>query len=72
MNKIIEWYSKKVMKENVPESRVALFAPIIRAYTSPCRNCKNCIYDCSSIYNYRTTVDLTNYSLPGELHFDCG
>ncbi len=72
MNKIIAWYSKKVTVNNAPENRVALFAPIIRAYISPCKNCKYCIYDCSSIYNNRATVDLTNYSLYGGLLFDCG
>lgn len=31
------------------ENRVASFAPIIRAYLSHCRNCKNCRYDCRKI-----------------------
>ncbi|MFT3951748.1 MAG: hypothetical protein QM689_07405 [Oscillospiraceae bacterium] len=53
LGKMIAWFSQKTaenteakpdMKESV--SRVALPAPIIRAYFSQCWNCKNCVYDC--------------------------
>lgn len=59
LNRMIAWYSKKLtahesdeVYEYEPENRVALFDPIIRAYLSPCRSCKNCGYDCQgkSIY----------------------
>ena len=53
MNKLITWYSRRLTRSNLPdadtqnaENRVALSDPIIRAYLSPCRNCKNCGYDC--------------------------
>ena len=52
MNKLITWYSRRLAQSSTPETamqpenRVALSAPIIRAYLSPCRNCKNCGYDC--------------------------
>ena len=59
INRLITWYSRRLTGSdadesngNEPENRVALFAPIIRAYLSPCRSCKNCRYDCQgkSIY----------------------
>ena len=46
--------------ENINENRVAHFAPIIRAYISPCKNCKNCknTKDCRNIYiSYITTKE---------------
>ncbi len=53
MNKLITWYSRRLTRSNLPdadtqnaENCVALSDPIIRAYLSPCRNCKNCGYDC--------------------------
>lgn len=63
INKLISWYSKKIITEeteNAFENRVALSAPIIRAYISHCRNCKNCEYDCGSIYKSYTSVIETN------------
>ena len=53
MSRMVAWFSKRVL-ENLGlitssesgESRVALSAPIIRAYFSLCWNCKNCGYDC--------------------------
>ena len=59
LNRLVTWYSRRLTNTdadesygNEPENRVAHFAPIIRAYLSPCRNCKNCRYDCQgkSIY----------------------
>ena len=59
LNRIVTWYSRKLTgamaeetHQNEPEGGVALSGPIIRAYLSPCRSCKNCIYDCKgkSIY----------------------
>ena len=53
VNRLINWYSCKLHAEEVsalpPEvdrSRVAVSAPIIRAYISQCWNCKNYLYDC--------------------------
>lgn len=53
LNRLVAWYSRRVSKcmrwqdeAEVDENRVALSTPIIRAYLSPCRNCKNCEYDC--------------------------
>ena len=59
LNRIIRLYSHAVVTqmglEELAEpvkSRVAVFAPIYRAYISLCRNCKNCrsyIYDCRGV-----------------------
>lgn len=52
-NKMVAWYSKKIiadLAQNEPENRVAVFAPIIRAYLSHCWNCNKCEYDCRSKY----------------------
>ena len=50
INRFIAWYSKNVSVQSAvepePENRVALFAPIIRAYLSPCKNYKKCSNDC--------------------------
>ena len=51
LNRIIAWYSKRFLESEAakePENRVAFLTPIIRAYLSHCRNCKNCDYDCQS------------------------
>ena len=68
MNKLVSWYSKTVVQEIVAEAlqnRVALSAHIIRAYISPCRNCKNCEYDCGSIYkNSATVIEANNIRGP--------
>jgi hypothetical protein len=52
INRLIGLYSQKLSAARLPEpaqesseNRVAVFAPIIRAYLSP-SNCKNCGYDC--------------------------
>ncbi len=52
INALVFNYSYLLVQEELetapsePESRVAVSAPIIRAYISLCRNCKNCRYDC--------------------------
>lgn len=54
INRLIAWYSKKVISSilsNAEENRVAFFSPIIRAYFSLCWNCKNYNYDCKGYYN---------------------
>lgn len=63
LNRIVTWYSRKLTTheadnscEDEPETRVALFAPIIRAYLSPCRSCKNCGYDCQGKSIHPTAV----------------
>ena len=51
LNRIIAWYSRRFLESEAakePENRVAFLTPIIRAYLSHCRNCKNCDYDCQS------------------------
>ena len=56
LNKMILWYSRRITTKTASdctgqtlESRVALSAPIIRAYFSLCWNCQNCVYDCRSV-----------------------
>ena len=56
LNRLVTWYSRKLTNcdadesdEDEPENRVAFSAPIIRAYLSLCRNCKNCNYDCQRV-----------------------
>ena len=81
LNRLVAWYSRKLTNCDAdesdgdePENRVALSAPIIRAYLSLCRNCKNCRYDCqgksiypeagvetSKIRGPCALVDITNY-----------
>lgn len=58
MSRMVAWFSKRVLEElglGIPsenaENRVALSAPIIRAYFSLCWNCKNCGYDCGDVRN---------------------
>lgn len=51
LNRIIAWYSRRFLESEAAkesENRVAFLTPIIRAYLSHCRNCKNCDYDCQS------------------------
>lgn len=63
INKLVSWYSKIITQKFASESqknRVALSAPIIRAYISHCWNCKNCEYDCGNVYISPTTVIETN------------
>lgn len=40
----------RTFASDMAEDRVALRIPIIRAYFSLCRKCKNCIYDCRGRY----------------------
>lgn len=68
INKLLAWHSKRIcsetMEKTCPSSnknRVADSAPIIRAYFSPCKNCMNCIYDCTRIYKKNPFISL--YSL---------
>ena len=49
LNNLISLYSYAIVNqlgmrqvEEAPQNRVADFAPIYRAYISPCRNCKIC------------------------------
>ena len=68
INKLVSWYSRKLTQdsnEKAQENRVALFAPIIRAYISHCDNCKNCEYDCQSIYKgYTAVIEANNIRGP--------
>ena len=56
MSRMVAWFSKQVLEmlglimlAESGERRVALSAPIIRAYFSLCWNCKNCGYDCGDV-----------------------
>ena len=67
LNKMILWYSRRIMAqaasdhaEQALENRIALPRPIIRAYFSLCWNCQNCIYDCRSM-SIRTVHSDTNH-----------
>ncbi len=70
INKIIAWYSKQVIYkiiEPTHESRVAFSAPIIRAYLSHCRYCKNCEDDCkSNILDSDAVIEANNIRGPCE------
>ena len=46
INKMVLWYSKKLLSQQAENSRVAISAPLLRAYPSPCWNCRNCKKDC--------------------------
>lgn len=63
LNRLVAWYSKRVSERmrksdeaETDENRVAFSAPIIRAYLSHCRNCKNCRYDCRKIEVFESGV----------------
>ncbi len=59
INRLVAWYSKIISGQTIDETkknRVALSDPIIRAYFSHCRNCKNCEHDCGDIFINSTTV----------------
>lgn len=46
LNKMVLWYSAKVLSRQTGKSPVAVSAPLLRAYLSPCWNCKNVYKDC--------------------------
>ena len=46
LNKMVLWYSGRLLGQQAENSRVALSAPLLRAYDSPCWNCKSCKVDC--------------------------
>ena len=51
INRLVAWYRRNAVEKSVStveENRVALSDSIIRAYFSPCWNCKNCEYVCRS------------------------
>lgn len=63
LNQLVAWYSMRVTEKMrsmatvaYDKNRVASFAPIIRAYLSHCRNCKNCRYDCRKIEVFESGV----------------
>ena len=63
INRLIAWYSRNAVEKsvgNVEKNRVALSPPIIRAYFSPCWNCKNCEYVCRSKGYFDLKVQETN------------
>ncbi len=64
INRLTAWYSRSFLETaaaKAPENRVAVFAPIIRAYLSHCRNCKNCGYDCKGKSYYSAVIDLSTH-----------
>lgn len=63
INRLVAWYSRNAVEksiDNVEENRVALSDSIIRAYFSPCWNCKNCEYVCRSKGYFDLKVQETN------------
>lgn len=50
--------------EQASENRVALSSPIIRAYTSLCWNCQNCIYDCRGVSSRLRRIDANHIRGP--------
>ena len=63
INRLVAWYSRNAVEksiDNVEENRVALSDSIIRAYFSPCWNCKNCEYVCWSKEYSQLKVQETN------------
>ena len=46
LNKMVLWYSGRLLRRRPENSRVVLSAPLLRAYGSPCWNSKNCNKDC--------------------------
>ena len=63
INRLVTWYSRNAVEksnDNVEENRVALSDSIIRAYFSPCWNCKNCEYVCRSKGYFDLKVQETN------------
>ena len=63
INRLVAWYSRNAVEKsigNVEENRVALSGSIIRAYFSPCWNCKNCEYVCRSKEYSMLKVQETN------------
>ena len=63
INHLVAWYSRNAVEKsvgNVEENRVALSDSIIRAYFSPCWNCKNCEYVCRSKEYSQLKVQETN------------
>lgn len=68
LNRLGRMYSRKAVlalfgidQDEESESRVALSAPIYRAYLSLCWNCKNCEYDCQSKNKDSPAVGFTNH-----------
>lgn len=72
LNRLIAWYSRRLTgsyadaaEDSETENRVALFCPIIRAYFSLCRNCKNCGYDCKGKeYQYTAVMETSKIRGP--------
>ena len=63
INRLVAWYSRNAVEksiDNVGKNRVALSDSIIRAYFSPCWNCKNCEYVCRSKGYFDLKVQETN------------
>ena len=46
LNKMVLWYSGRLLRRRTENSRVALSSPLLRAYGSLCWNSKNCKVDC--------------------------
>ena len=77
INKMILWYSKRVIPVTAEtagdmpaEDRVAVSTPIIRAYLSHCRNCENCIFDCWSDIDIPQSLGVNNIRGPCARNLD--
>lgn len=72
LNRMVAWNSRKVIAAHqaqsdlsAQKSRVALFAPITRAYFSHgwnCKHCRSCMYDCPGVL--RTAPGFFNTGCP--------
>ena len=79
-HRTVDRYSRRIMKQTEHarpkcgvKNRVALSVPIIRAYLSLCRNCKNCSYDCRRMIYSRAMAAQTIRGLcrcPGEVRYN--
>ena len=65
INCLIAWYSHRLHEQSdeieSSENRVAVSAPITRAYFSHCMNCKNCKGDCKSMDITLPAASLSQY-----------
>jgi len=75
IDRLIAWYSCKLRADEVsalpPEddrSRVAVSAPIKRAYISQCWNCKNYLYDCRMKERGNSVHPANNQTIRGPCH----
>ncbi len=67
--KLVAWFSRKLhfpAKHINTKNRVALFAPIMRAYISSPKSWKNCTYDCKECSSTMNPTVMENHESNGE------